>query len=245
MRTIVSIALLVAVQGVVRGQTGFSWSGGAVLDLTVSVESKTEPPEPDILTGSEGVYFLGKGGPQGIRRFITNTKTHEYAGYDMKLEAIKPGQYRATFGALSLTAKDLNLSDPTAWRISPAPIFPPPQTVTTADTIVLDVMENPTTGQKIVDYIRLQHRNCDSAGGGPAQLACLTSIVEDARRELQDKLNQLERIRTGAAAQSIILSQQSWTRYKDDACSTLETAVKRVNCEITLTRSRIHDLGSH
>jgi hypothetical protein len=42
--------------------------------------------------------------------------------------------------------------------VLPLPGYPPPQTVYVGDTIALDLMENRSTRQKIVDYIRIQSR---------------------------------------------------------------------------------------
>ncbi|MBV9266944.1 MAG: DUF1311 domain-containing protein [Acidobacteriaceae bacterium] len=241
MRLIISVVLLFSVHAIACGQSGFSGSIGAVLDTTVTIESKTEPPKPDVLTGRSGTAFLGKGRPQGISRYLADSKTHRYTGYDMKVEAAGPGQYRVTFSALTLSAADMNLPDPANWNMSPAPVFPPPQIVTNADTIVLSIMENPATGQKVVDYIQLKRRNCDAVGDGVTKTSCLTSILQDERRALDEKLNRLEGPR-GTAARG---SQQSWEKYKEDACSALDTEVKRLECEVQLTRSRIHDLGTY
>jgi hypothetical protein len=241
MKSIISVLLFLGLNTTGWAQSGFSASLGAVLDVTVTLESKTEPPQPDVLRARSGAAFLGRGRPQGISRFIADTKTHEYTGYDMRLEPVNPGQYRVTFGPLTLSPNEMGLAEPAAWHSALAPVFPPPQVVTTADTIIVDVMENPGTGQKIVDYVQLKRRNCDAVGEGPAQVACLTLLVEDARRELQEKLERTEEKRSGASLRAIIASQESWTRYKNDACSNLETDEKRLNCEIELIRSRIHD----
>lgn len=243
MRAIASVVLLAAMSRAGWAQEGFAASLGAVLDLTVSVESKTEPPQPDVLRARTGVMFLGKGRPQGISRYIADTNTHEYTGYDMKLEAVKAGQYRVTFGALTLSPEEIGLPVPVgSWHVARPPVFPAAQVVSAGDTIAMDVMENATTGQKIVDYIQLKRRNCDAVREGPAQAACLAGIVEDIGRELHEKLSETEAKSSGAGLQAILTSQQSWMRYKEDTCSTLETEAKRLNCEIELTRSRIHDL---
>ncbi len=66
----------------------------------------------------------------------------------------------------------------------PAAIAPAPETVGSRDVIA------PTTGQKIVDYIRIG-RNCDASPGAD-EGSCVKIMLQDARAALDEKLKQLE-----------------------------------------------------
>jgi len=245
MKTIASLALILFTCGVSWAQSGFSGSASSTAGVTITFESKLEPSKPAMpFLGASGITGLGKNRPAGMRRYSTNIKTHEYFGYDMTVEPVdaQAGTYRVTFSALTLTPEELKWPDPESWRMLPAPVFPPPQVISTADTIALDLFENPATGQKIVDYIHLKRDNCDAENG--SQLSCLTGLVQDAQRSLEDKLKQMESTRETATVESIRASQQAWESYRDDACANLASEAKRLQCELKLTRSRIHDLGT-
>ena len=241
-----SLALMFMTCGVCWSQSGFS---GTVMNsnfgVTIEVESKLEPSKPEMaIPGKTGLSHL-EGAKPGMRRFSTNTTTHEYSGYDMRIEAIeKNGTYRVTFSALTLKPEDLKLPEPGTWRMVPPPLFPPSQIVSLADTIAVDVFESPATGQKIVDYIRFKRDNCEQEGAGSSQIDCLNGLVQDARRSLTEKLTQMENTRDPVAATSIKESQQTWEAYRNAACANLTSEVKRLQCELKLTRSRAHDLDA-
>jgi uncharacterized protein YecT (DUF1311 family) len=247
MKAIISFALAVVTGGVCWGQSGYSGSIGPVGGVNITFQSKLEPPTPDHgFPGSSGIKSLGKNNPEGMIRYSTNKKTHEYFGYDMKVEPVdaRAGTYRVTFGALTLTAEDLQLPDPQSWHMLPPPAFPPPQTVTTADTIALDLFENPATGQKIVDYIRLKRDNCDGESAGPGQVSCLNGLAQEERRSLEDKLTQLENNRDATTTASIRESQQAWEKYRDATCGSRGSEASRLQCEMKLIRSRMRDLSA-
>lgn len=245
MKAIISFAVAALTCGVCWGQSDYSGSIGVISGVTITFKSKLEPPSPDHgFPGASGIKFLGKGKPEGMIRYSTNTKTHEYFGYDMKVEPVDEhaGTYRVTFGALTLTAEDLHLPDPRSWHMLPAPVFPPPQTVSTADTIALALFENPGTGQKIVDYIRLKRDNCDGESAGAGQVSCLNGLAQEERRSLEDKLTELESNRDATTAASIRESQEAWERYRDATCAGFASEASRLECELKLIRNRIHDL---
>jgi uncharacterized protein YecT (DUF1311 family) len=245
MKIVINLALAFITCGVSWAQSGFSGTVSSNRGFTITFQSKLEPSKPDLVVhGASGVTHLEKA-KSGMRRFATNTKTHEYFGYDMEVEPIneRAGTYRVIFSALTLTPEDLKLPDPANWRMLPAPIFPPPQILSTADTIALDLFENPATGQKIVDYIRLKRDNCDGESAGPGQIPCLNGLVQDARRSLEEQLTKMENTRDPSTVNSIKASQRDWEGYRNDACAMLANEAKRLQCELKLTRSRTHDLG--
>jgi uncharacterized protein YecT (DUF1311 family) len=243
----ISLVLLSLSATAVWAQSGFSGTASS-RDLTVFVQSKLEPPKPDTISFTTGINSLPRNGPLGMRRFLYDRSQHEYAGYDMAAEWLADsGEYRVTFRALSATPEDLHLPDsPSLWRMIPPPAFPVPQRVHPGDTIVLDFFENPSTGQKIVDYLRLERTktSCEGEGASEAQISCLSSLLTEAKRSLARKIEAIENNSNKSASGSLPQSQQSWERYRDDTCRTLSDRAKQLDCELKLTRNRISELNA-
>ncbi|MDQ2710961.1 MAG: DUF1311 domain-containing protein [Acidobacteriota bacterium] len=245
MKVTTSLIVALIASGVSWAQSDMSGSiSGPNWRLTIAFESRLEPPKPQVMSfGMSGVTTLDKSQP-GMRRYTATTETHEYFGYDMKLEPVdrQTGTFRVTFSALTLTPEDLKLPDPGSWHMIPAPLFPPPQIVSTADTIAVDLFEDPATLQKVVDYVHFRRNNCDAENAGSDQIACLDGVVRDARRSLGQKIKDMESKRDSATVSGIKESQRIWEAYRSAACANLSTELKSLQCELKLTRSRIHDL---
>ncbi len=246
MKIVTSFLLLCFACTLGWGQSGFTAGIGVIEGVTIRLQSKAEPERPEVPYGSlkMGTKFLGAGKPDGMARYTANEKTHEYFGYDMRIVPtnVHTGTYRVTFSALTLKPEELGLASPASWRMLPAPDFPPPALVTTLDTIALDLFVNPVTKQKIVDYIRLEREDCDAENATLDQDACIEVLVENERHRLLDTLSQVESGKSTAVAAAIKTSQQSWETYVNDACDSLETETKRLQCRLKLTRSRIDDI---
>jgi len=244
---IISFVLLLLTGTTIWAQSGFSGTATSH-DLTVFVQSKLEPLKPDTISFTTGINSLGRNGPAGMRRYLYDRSQHEYAGYDMVAEWLADsGEYRVTFKALSAKPEDLYLPDsPSLWRLIPPPAFPDPQLVHPGDTIVLDFFENPSTGQKIVDSLRLERTktNCEGEGASEAQIPCLTSLLAEERRSLARKIAALENNPNKSAGKNLQQSQQSWERYRDDTCRAISDRAKQLDCELKLTRSRIRELNA-
>jgi hypothetical protein len=119
-----------------------------------SYQTRLEPPVPPLADNvSGGLLCTGS----GAHRAIADPALRKYFGYDIDFE---PGSqadtYRLTLKPLSVTPKEMGLSDAIGWSPLALPPLPPPQIVSVGDTIALDLFVNPVTGQKIVDYIRIE-----------------------------------------------------------------------------------------
>jgi hypothetical protein len=147
-------------------QSGSIMIGNASKDnVAFSYETRLEPPAPPIAKGIGGGVVVGQ---TGMHRFMTDSSGHRYFGYDLLIEPVEPANtYRVTFRPLSIGPEKFHLvlrdslrtgqqHDLTGWTMLPMPAFPAPQSVHGGDTIALDLFSNPATGQKIVDYIRIQ-----------------------------------------------------------------------------------------
>ncbi len=89
---------------------------------------------------------------KAFHRYITLNQSKMLLGYDLVIEPVEAeNTFRVSFGPPSV--ESLRLKDPGSWSLAPLPRYPPPQTVRGGDTIVLDLMVNPLTRQKIVDYL--------------------------------------------------------------------------------------------
>lgn len=243
MRIVASFSLLCMLCAAAWGQSGFSGSMSSGTDVEIFFQSKLEPPAPPALGLTDGVAPL-PGRARGMRRYSANTKTHEYFGYDIHVDPIDPhaGVYRVTFSALSLTPFEMNLADSANWRSLPPPAFPAPQIINIGDIIAVTLFENPTTSQKVMDYIRITRHNCD-AESGHSQVACLNGLIEEEQKTLSAKMANVASKRGGFAAAPIQDSQPLWEKYRDAACGGGSEA-KRLQCKLELTRERTHDIGN-
>jgi hypothetical protein len=132
-------------------QQGKIMSGSASRDDRVSFtfETRLEPPSAEMIRHIGGGVV---GGKKAFHRYITLNQSKMLLGYDLVIEPVEPeNTFRVSFGPPSVDA--LHLKDAASWSLAPLPRYPPPQTVRGGDTIVLDLMVNPLTYQKIVDYL--------------------------------------------------------------------------------------------
>ena len=230
-----SLALMLLSSSLSWGQQGFSGTVGGRSGIRVHMESQVEPPKPEL----PSIYQMGTGSNHDkFYRYTANTKSHEYFGYEMRVEpASQPGMYRVVFSALAQTAKDLSLPDPPSWTMLPAPTFPAPEIVSASDTIAMELYFNPSTGQKIVDYLRVNRESCDG------QISCWKEATAEAAQLLSVKLRQMESKGDAATVAALKESQPAWEKYRDAACANIADESKRLQCELKLSQSRLHDLG--
>jgi hypothetical protein len=143
----------VIAQGDVKhGNFGFYW------------QCRLEPPSPPLSNSLGYGSFYDN---DSVSRVMIDRAQHLYFGYAVRVEPLPKKMYRVTFQPLNLSAnamKQLSIDDP-GWKkldLGPPvgrPLYPlrdAPDTVTELDVVAVDLMMNPTTGQKIVDYFVLQ-----------------------------------------------------------------------------------------
>jgi hypothetical protein len=139
-------------------------SDASLLGIGIGFAAKLEPP-PSPTTDPAVLRQLGRDiqggaiGGKGPHRFWKDAEQKTYLGYDLSIE---PGNRRQVFQLrilpLTLTPKQMaeaGLSE--AWTRLSLPKYPVIPDVRVGDTVAIDVMANPATGQKIVDYVSLQH----------------------------------------------------------------------------------------
>jgi polysaccharide export outer membrane protein len=129
------------------GQTGVLMTGHVNQNgLMFNYETRLEPPTPPLEGGlGGGVTFDRK----GMHRHIEYRSTRQFFGYDLAFERTD----WVTFSPLSIDAAAARLQDPEKWTTIALSAYPAPQRVREGDTIAIDLFTNPTTGQKITDYL--------------------------------------------------------------------------------------------
>jgi protein-disulfide isomerase len=105
---------------------------------------------------TDALHSDGAGRPTVFHRFFTDPVTRTYFGYDLVVEPV--GQTNSAvvkFQPLSLHADQLPKKyASTTFKAVGLPRFPA-ETFKSGQTIAVDVLQNPTNGQKVVDYIQV------------------------------------------------------------------------------------------
>jgi len=158
-------------------------SSHGVVNYSFDYETRLEPPAPPISGFGGGMISGGN----EMHRLVTDHSSHIYFGYDLTVEVLpQQNTYRVTFRPLSASMEKFGL-DAAGWSKVVLPGYPAPQTVRAGETIALDLFTNPTTGQKIVEYIRFRDPArpvSNVAKSGPAR----DFAVEDAEIKLMEPL---------------------------------------------------------
>jgi hypothetical protein len=98
------------------------------------------------------------GRPVIFHRFLTDPASKTYIGYDVEVEPMeKIGSARLRFRPFSLRADQLPKEYHAADYQALAPPLFPAETFQSGQTIAVDVLVSPTTGQKIVDYLEVSY----------------------------------------------------------------------------------------
>lgn len=121
-------------------------------DYKIRYETRLEP---------DGDRTAVKGLGGGIRikdgRFYRTVRLKPkkvYFGYEIAVEALPDDRYEVRIAPLPQDVLDLESSRlDEEWTAARLPAYPEPQTIRNSDVIAIDLMENPETGQRIVDYL--------------------------------------------------------------------------------------------
>jgi hypothetical protein len=167
----IRIAIALVACAAVFAQSGYRiMSGSATTNKAgFTFETRLEPPSPPLAGSISGGVKLDS---SSMHRYLTDSAQRKYFGYDIQIEPLpQSNTYQVTFRPLGIGADKINPNDATGWTLLPLPVYPAPQTVHGGDTIALDLFTNAATGQKIVDYIRIQNKSREVvyADSGPAR----------------------------------------------------------------------------
>jgi len=116
------------------------------------------------------------GKPPVFHRFFADPATHTYFGYDVVVQAAKNGPAIVKFQPLSLRGaqlpKEYNAAE---FRTAAIPQFPA-ETYQAGQTIAIDVLKNPKTGLRVVDYVQVSHE-APSSGAAANVAANLAKVI--------------------------------------------------------------------
>lgn len=119
-------------------------------DFTVTYQSFIEP--------SSGNSFPNIGGgvsasdEKGLLRYLNDDVNKRFTGYRLIVDPAPNGAIKLTLAALNFSAAQLGLRGP-GWTSLPLPKYPAPQIIRQGQVVAIDLMVNPNTGQRIVDYL--------------------------------------------------------------------------------------------
>lgn len=147
---ILSCACLCAHAQVIMGGSGTTKQG-----ISFRYETRVEPE-----IAGQKLSGFGAGGlvvANQFHRYLTDSTTHTYFGYDLAIDPTPEGRFRVTFSPLSLNATGLELDQSASWTQLPLPPLPAPIVVTGKDHDLLAVtfLVHPVTGQKVTDYLSI------------------------------------------------------------------------------------------
>jgi hypothetical protein len=129
-----------------------------------------------------------------IHRFVPDRGQRRYFAYDLVVEPIGDSRLRVRVEPLSLAGADLaNLTFiESSWTAVPLLTYPVVPEVRSGDTLSIDLLQNPATGQRVVD--RLEFTRPASTAAAPARPArdfALTDVhlrLENARISINGDL---------------------------------------------------------
>jgi hypothetical protein len=135
------------------GQAKWLMSGTVSKDgVEVAYRTRIEPP-------SDSAAFNMGGGTASFRdiwhRYLYHSKDRKYLGYDISIQR-QGDRYDVTLLPLSATPERLRLSPAGGWTLVPLPATPGTQALRAGETLAVDLLVNPSTGQKMVDYLTIR-----------------------------------------------------------------------------------------
>ena len=129
-------------------------SGGASSHgVWVRYVARLEPGSPPIHKAGGGVLTQ----KEVIKRHLCNFDNNTYFGYDLTVEPLGSGRYRLVFAPSSLTPQNISgfFKEVSVWTPLPLPAGPTTMEVRAGETVALDLFSNPSTGQKLTDYLTI------------------------------------------------------------------------------------------
>jgi len=146
--------------------------GPAWKDFAIRFEPKIEPG--DIVVPDDGSSVIDPGVHGNGQRFIRDDKNKRTFGYEVVLEPSADGQ---TVQLRIEPLRDPQHAFRNGWSMGSLPVglpkYPVIPGLRPGDTVALDLMVNPSTGQKLVDYLTLYR---SGASGEPPHDFSLTDV---------------------------------------------------------------------
>jgi hypothetical protein len=128
-------------------------------------ETRLEPGTPPLEFGRTltGGTTSSSTEPYTVYRVVGDRSRHVYFGYQARVDVLaEPNTYQITFSPVdpqfALGLLSVGEGKPVDWTQLSTPGWgtASPQTIHLGDVIAMDLLRNPTTGQRIVDYVTVQ-----------------------------------------------------------------------------------------
>ncbi len=150
-------------------------------EIEIHFETKLEPPGNQTDRFPDGVVIdreeLQAPGRRRVHRTITDVRHGSYFGYDLVMESLPDPQ------AVRLRVEPLTVASVPQAKLLAPPKFPVIPLVHVGETVALDLLVNPATGQKIVDYLSVRRNSSKTSPGSEAPH---DFALEDVNLELQN-----------------------------------------------------------
>lgn len=181
-KAIFILPLLVSSVVPAAAQVAVSGLNGIEVELT----ARLEPGSVRVLSGVIAVS-VGR-----FHRVVVDARQKRYFAYDVLVEPKDGSQaLQVRIEPFSLSAKEFaetQMVDP-SWTPTPLLKYPLVPDVRAGDTVAIDLLENPATGQKVVDYLAFKRSN-PAVAAEPAPLGDLSlAEVELQLKDFRISLN--------------------------------------------------------
>lgn len=142
-------ALMCGAQSGARLATGEVSSHG----VFARFETRLEPGSPSIRHHGGGVLTEN----DVIKRHLCNFDDLTYFGYDLTMEALPDGRARLRFAGLTIVPSKMSeiYKEVPRWTALPLPAAPATLDVKLGETVALDLFVNPSTRQKVTEYVTI------------------------------------------------------------------------------------------
>ncbi|MBI2685676.1 MAG: hypothetical protein HYX27_05115 [Acidobacteria bacterium] len=137
---------------------GSVWSNGTL----VKFETRLEPGAPPITKHGGGTLTE----KHTIKRHVCNFDNHTYFGFDLTMRRLESGKLRLEFAQLTITPAQMTELFPkvTDWKPLALPGDAPALLeVNDGDVVALDLFVNPSTGQKVIEYMTVNDKDKDKS----------------------------------------------------------------------------------
>ncbi len=129
-------------------------SGGASNETKVPLQFQTRLEPYGDRSQVRGLLGGVVASNPAIHRYLSDKHRGVYYGYDIRAEPQEDDStLRVTILPLSVEPSDLHMPESVKWTKVEPPRYPPPQTVKLGDTLAFDLFVNPSTGQRVVEYV--------------------------------------------------------------------------------------------
>lgn len=145
---------------------------GIAVDFETRIEPNGEQSQALDLSGRTTV------GPEAIHRWMLLASRKQYFGYDVQVEPAEgKNEFRLKVLPLTIKRAEMGLQDAAKWTELSLPRYPDPKPLRPGEALGMDLLVNPYTGQKVVDYLSI----ADPSGKLRRQTA--TGLAHDFRAE--------------------------------------------------------------